>query len=250
VPTIVVAPDKPVLCAGIPVPLTVSGAASYEWSPPEGLSDTTGNNVIADPTVTTTYMILGVSDSGCAGVVTVTVTVDSMPKASFAYQIPNVCTPKDVQFMNTSTGAVNYLWDFGDGNTGIDADPVHTYDKPGTYSVTLTATNADGCEDVISNSVIVPASEEPLAIANAFTPGVGGINSYITPQIICTNLSNYTFRIYNRWGQLLFQTNDPSQGWDGRFNGQMEQVDVYDYYIEFTCGNCNLYKKGNITLLK
>ncbi len=249
-PNIVVTPNKPVLCIGIPVALTASGATSYEWSPPDGLSDTTGNSVIANPTITTTYMIMGISDSGCAGVTTVTVLVDSLPQASFASQIPNICTPRDVQFINTSTGAVNYSWDFGDGKTSNDANPLHTYDRQGTYSVTLTVTNADGCEDVISNPAIVPGYEAPLNIANAFTPGINGINNYITPEIICTNLSHYVFRIYNRWGQLLFQTYDPSQGWDGRFNGQMEQVDVYDYYIEFSCGDCPVFKKGNITLLK
>jgi gliding motility-associated-like protein len=196
-------------------------------------------------------MVMGISDSGCAAVASVVVYVDSMPQASFTEQIPNSCEPEDFQFINTSTGAVNYSWKFGDGETSNEQNPTHTFGSPGTYNVTLTIINANGCEDIVSNSVSIPVNDNPLNIANAFTPGVNGINGYLAPEIRCPDLSNYVFRVYNRWGQMVFQTYDPSLGWDGRFNGQLEPIGVYDYYIEFNCGNdCNIFKKGNITLLK
>jgi len=249
-PLITVTPDKPVLCTGIATELTASGANNYFWSPPDGLSDTTSSSVTADPTITTTYMIMGVSDSGCAGVSTIVVTVDSLPRASFVALVPNICTPEQLQFINNSNGNLNYLWDFGDGNSAVNANPVHTYNKPGIYKVILVVTNANGCDDTVSNEDTIVAHEEPLMMADAFTPNGDGKNDYIIPNIKCNNLSNYVFRVYNRWGQLLFQTYDPSQGWDGKYNGQPEPVDVYDYYIEFNCGDCTIFKKGNITLLK
>ena len=157
---------------------------------------------------------------------------------------------EQLQFINNSNGNLNYLWDFGDGNSAVNANPVHTYNKPGIYKVILVVTNANGCDDTVSNEDTIVAHEEPLMMADAFTPNGDGKNDYIIPNIKCNNLSNYVFRVYNRWGQLLFQTYDPSQGWDGKYNGQPEPVDVYDYYIEFNCGDCAVFKKGNITLLK
>jgi len=239
------------VCSGAPINLNVMGASTYSWTPPVGLSDTTGNSVNADPTITTTYIVTGTNTDGCSDTAMVTVNVDSMPQAMFNAQPPSYCDPLNMQFNNASTGGNNYSWDFGDGSSSTEDNPQHTYIQGGTYEVRLTVTSPHGCtNDIVKEEIIQEASNNEVKIANAFTPTVPGENSIIAAKVSCTDMSEFVFRVYNRWGQLLFQSTDPNQGWDGTFNGIMQEVGVYDYYIEFQCGDCKVFKKGNITLLK
>jgi gliding motility-associated-like protein len=250
-PKISISPNNPTVCSGIPVTLSVSGASTYTWSPIIGLSDSTASNETVDPTMTTTYIITGTSSYGCSDTAMVTVNIDSMPWASFNAQPPNYCDPLTIQFNDNSTSGDNYNWDFGDGSSSADFNTQHTYNQSGNYQVKLIVTSPHGCvNDTVKNENVKANDNTVVIIGDAFTPNTNGINNIIAPNVLCQDLSNYVFRIYNRWGQLIFQTNDPTTGWDGRFNGQMQEVGVYDYYIEVSCGNCNIFKKGNITLLQ
>jgi len=250
-PNLYIAPTNPTVCSGMPVTLSVSGGTTYTWSPGTGLSDSTSSSVNASPTTTTTYVITGTNVEGCSDTTMVTVNVDSMPKALFSNEPPNYCDPLTLEFNNASTPGYNYDWNFGDGSTSTEYNPQHTYNNGGTYQVQLVVTSPHGCTDIYTKEIIVKSSDnEYVKIADAFTPNGDGVNDVIAANVLCPDLTNFVFRIYNRWGQLLFQTYNPDEGWDGRFKGQMQLVGVYDYYIEFNCGDCKLFKKGNITLLK
>jgi gliding motility-associated-like protein len=250
-PKVIVSPNNPTVCSGIPVILNAMGADYYRWTPGKGLSDSNASSTTADPIVTTTYLVTGMNGDGCSDTAMLTVYVDSIPRASFNGQILNYCDPLTMQFANLSTRGDSYNWDFGDGVTSNELDPQHTYKGAGAYQVTLTVTSEYGCvNDISKEAIILQGSDDLVKIGDAFTPGNYGINSIIAPHVLCSELTGYVFRIYNRWGQLLFQTNDPTAGWDGRFDGQMQLLGVYDYYIEFNCADCKIFKKGNITLLK
>jgi gliding motility-associated-like protein len=124
----------------------------------------------------------------------------------------------------------------------------HQYNATGTYQACLVVTNQFGCTDTICKPVdarIVPLLDVP----NAFTPGKFGRNSMV--KVEGFGIARMTFRIYNRWGQKVFETGNSREGWDGTFKGQLQPMDVYAYTldVEFTDGT-KTQKKGDITLIR
>lgn len=154
-----------------------------------------------------------------------------------------------VQFRNLSSqGAVRYLWDFGDGETSTLFEPKHEYNATGTYGVTLIAYNQLGCPDTFKFNVrviVLPLLDVP----NAFTPGKFGVNAVVNVRGF--GIQRMTWRIYNRWGQLLFESVSKKDGWDGTFKGKLQPMDVYTYTLdaELTSGE-KIRKSGDITLLR
>jgi gliding motility-associated-like protein len=85
-------------------------------------------------------------------------------------------------------------------------------------------------------------------IPNAFVPN--GINKIFKPVTVFVDKLDYTMKIFNKWGQLIFETNNPEQGWDGKVNGNLVQVGVYAYYIRIKNANGEYFQKwGTVTLL-
>ena len=179
------------------------------------------------------------------------ITVYNGPTASFTYTptMPKENTP--YQFANTSINATNYKWFFGDGDSLVTSSvlPVsHIYNASGQYNVCLIAYNEHGCTDTACTTVttiVTPVVDVP----NAFSPNTDGTNDVIYVQGFA--ISKMSWRIYNRWGQLLFVSSSINNGWDGRFKGALQPQDVYAYTlsIEFSDGT-KLNKKGDITLLR
>lgn len=175
-------------------------------------------------------------------------TVLPTPVADFTWT-PNPPEPNTVNhFTNLSTGATKYLWDFGDGTTGTNKDELHIYDKDGTYTVCLTATNEYGCRDTACKSVrgiVIPLVDVP----SGFSPNGDGINDIV--YVKGYGIEKMTFRIFNRWGEKVFESTEKAKGWDGRYKGVMQEMEAYAYTlsVEFFDGT-KTNKNGNITLLK
>jgi len=180
-----------------------------------------------------------------------TITVHESPAASFLYSpsVPKENTP--YEFTNTSVGAIRYKWEFGDNDTLATTSmlPVsHIYNTAGFYSVCLIAFNEFGCSDTLCQQVTAIVS--PLTdVPNAFTPNGDGVNDEVFVKGY--GISKMTWKIYNRWGQLVFTSLSLNDGWDGRYKGELQPQDVYAYVlsIDFTDGT-QLRKKGDITLLR
>jgi gliding motility-associated-like protein len=124
----------------------------------------------------------------------------------------------------------------------------HIYNASGQYNVCLIAYNQQGCTDTTCatvTTIVTPVVDVP----NAFSPNADGTNDVIYVQGFA--ISKMTWRIFNRWGQLLFTSSSINNGWDGRFKGALQPQDVYAYTlsIEFSDGT-KLNKKGDITLLR
>lgn len=177
-----------------------------------------------------------------------TINVNPIPVAAFSFgplpTQPNTFT----QFQNQSIGAITYIWNFGDGDTSIEVNPRHLYNATGTYNVCLTAINAGGCPD----SICMPVSAiiNPLLdVPTAFTPGKFGINAVVKVQGFGIKEMHWT--IYNRWGQKVFESTNPSNGWDGYYKGKLQQMDVYTHTLDviFSDGT-KTRKAGDITLIK
>ena len=143
--------------------------------------------------------------------------------------------------INAGNPAATWLWNNG-GTT-----PEMLVTEPGNYYVTV---SIDGCEATDSVNV---QSGCYLDIPNAFTPNGDGINDYFLPRpLLAKGLASFTMNIYNRWGQLIFETtNIEGRGWDGRFNAVMQPEGVYVYVIEATfIDGQKEHHQGNLTLLK
>jgi gliding motility-associated-like protein len=165
-------------------------------------------------------------------------------------QPPIVNTP--FTFQNTSSAnAVSFRWDFGDGDIFLtnSRNPVtHEYNLTKSYTVTLVATSANGCQDTARRqiqAIIEPAVDVP----NAFTPLTGGINSVVFVRGY--GIAKFKFTIWNRWGQKVFETEDRKVGWDGKYKGVIQPMDVYAYTldVDFVDGS-KAKKKGDITLIR
>lgn len=178
-----------------------------------------------------------------------TIKLYSSPKAIISSWQPNPPIPNTpVRFTNGSLGATNYLWNFGDGDRSTATEPLHQYNESGTFRTELIAFNAAGCPDTAIanvNVIITPLLDVP----NAFTPGKFGENSVINVKGF--GIQKIEWKIYNRWGQLVFETDNRKSGWDGTFKGKAQPMDVYVYTlnVEFFDGN-KVIKTGDITLIR
>jgi hypothetical protein len=177
-----------------------------------------------------------------------TILVVDKPAASFTWS-PNPPMPNTpTQFTNLSIGAVRYLWNFGDGESSTLVNPLHQYNTTGDFNVQLIAYNAQDCSDTFR--LTVKALINPLLdVPNAFTPGMNGLNGVVVVKGF--GIGKMDWRIYNRWGQLMFQSGSPSIGWDGTYKAKLQPMDVYTYTldVEFTDGR-KLRKTGDITLIR
>lgn len=194
-----------------------------------------------------------VSDSGCTAILNKfdAVTVYPMPVANFSAS-PQVTTLNDpnVNFDNTSSSASSWLWDFGDGNNSILQNPsTHTYSDTGTYNVSLIAGTDFGCTDTSYSTVIIEP-DFTMYIPNAFTPNDNDINETFIPK--CSFVDDFQMKIFDRWGNLVFETNDINVGWNGKTKkGTDAMPDVYVYSIK--CIDILLKKhayRGVVTLVR
>ena len=166
-PNIVIGQTKEIICRGDTCLLTVNGAANVTWSPVNGLSSSSGNAVIASPMSTTTYTVSG-DNLGCIGTDQVTVAVQTIPEVNFDANIKEGCETLRVNFSDlTHPGITQWLWNFGDGSamnlSNFDQNPVHLYEHPGTYDVTLTGVSSAGCVSSTTIPQMIVIHKNPVA---------------------------------------------------------------------------------------
>lgn len=178
----------------------------------------------------------------------VSIVVYPTPNADFDWGPNPPRTNIPVTFTNLSTGAVSYLWDFGDGSSSTDVNPIHEYIATGHWSVLLIATNSVGCQDSVRKTVS-SLIETLVAVPNAFTPGKFGTNGIV--MVKGYGIKRMKWDIYNRWGEKVFTSENKNQGWNGYYKGKLQPMDVYAYTldVEFSDGQ-KLRKTGDITLLR
>ncbi len=158
------------------------------------------------------------------------------PLAAFAYSPLYVdVVSSEVYFSNQSQNANYYLWNFGDYsspyNISTDTNPVHNYAYEGTYMVNLIASNTYGCKDT-ADAVIQVRPQFAVYIPNAFTPDKNDLNDVFRPVGIGIMEDEYQMLIYDRWGNLVFTSNNLKVGWDGSIKGDPRPKDgVYAYKI-------------------
>jgi gliding motility-associated-like protein len=312
-----------------------SGANAYFWD----FDNTTTSNWNA-PTVT--YLAAGDYDLslitynqfGCSDTSTQIVQIHEKPQLSFGAIDQDGCEDFEAEFVNNSLFADTYSWSFGDGGSSTLANPTHLYSDPNVYSVTLFASNADGCTNSLTETNFITVYETPVAgfnvtpivittdhpmvylenTASAYTNGFydfgngdfGGVEDlsfnysisdsgyYLITQIVnttfgCSDTAYQTIRInlsptqfvpnsftpdddgvndtwnpiivyvkklevliFNRWGEIVYKTNDLAPSWDGKsLQGIPVQDGTYSYRIIGRDGNNEVIDlKGHINLIR
>lgn len=126
-----------------------------------------------------------------------------------------------IDFINLSINSTTYYWDFGDGNTSSDTSPTHVYSEIGFYPVQLIVSSGNDCMDTITKVVEI-YDNFYLWIPDAFSPNGDGKNDLFGPEGVGYTENDYDFQIFNRWGELVFHTNQFNTKWDGKFENEFQ----------------------------
>ena len=192
----------------------------------------------------------------------VEINVYDTPMADFEVRPPKIKIPETVSFINKSEGATSYLWNFGDGNTSTEHSVQYAYQNTGIYDVRLTVTNELGCSDehVIREAVIAEEAGS-IDFPNAFTPNPAGSSggqyipgspdNFVFYPFVHEGIVDYQLRIYTRWGELIFESQDIKIGWDGYHMDKICAAGVYIWKVTCKYSNGNIeIKTGDVTLFR
>ncbi|MFT4526264.1 MAG: gliding motility-associated-like protein [Bacteroidia bacterium] len=245
------APDS-IVCNGDSVQAFVSGGATFQWSPVDGVSDPNSSSPFLSPDVSTIYTVTATSNAGCDAIAEVSIDILSLPVSSFEVDMEPSCDGIFADFNNMSTGSDNYLWLFGDGDTSIDFSPEHVY-PPGAGSViTLIAYNNEGfCIDTMVLDLTDQwYGNDTIDITNssAFTPNYDGLNDCFRPAFDGHFSDCYELRVFSRWGILQFESvAGQNHCWDGRNkSGEMATQGTYYYIVNLN----GIEQHGYVTLIE
>jgi gliding motility-associated-like protein len=180
------------------------------------------------------------------------IAIQAKPVSDFGYteNVGNI--PGKLHFENLTTGAVKYYWDFDNNITSKYEAPADvTYDLEKEYNIMLVSTNNNGCSDtIVKQYYYMPGFWLP----NAFSPDNNGNNDIFRPVTQRTTLNPYNFQVFNQWGQLIFNTTDPAEGWDGNHKGKPCKSGMYSYVIQYREGKIEssgiITQKGFVSLIR
>jgi len=156
----------------------------------------------------------------------------------------------EVYFDNLSQGASSYIWYFGDGAISNIENPQHSYSNVGKYDVMLIAFTEHNCKDTAISS-IVTHDIFTFYVPNAFSPDGDGVNDFFNVFGHGISPDDFQLLIYDRWGELIYKTNDMNKSWDGTVNGDGASIGSYAWLVQFKdFKGINYEKAGMVTLIR
>jgi gliding motility-associated-like protein len=226
-------PDPPAvsndtaICPGENARLWVDGTENL-WTPGTTLSDSTAADPVAMPLTTTTYFVTTYDDTVCGPYTnSVTVAVFAGPLVDAGIDTI-IAKGSSVQLGGLASGS-SYSWSPATWLSCTNClNP--TANPTETITYYLTTTDADGCTSIDSVTVTVIVVPLNFVVPNAFSPNGDGINDLIFP-IVFGRYSQMYFRVYNRWGEMLFEAVDGQSGWDGTHQGTSQPIGTYTYVV-------------------
>ncbi len=251
-------------CVQFPDPVDVqTEGTTYEWLFSNGLIDSIAspefclsNNSPGPETVDLTINVT--TRTGCTSTAHFyeVVTVGTTPEAQFSFEPDSLTLDNlELNLINESSDAFSFEWHFGNGSFSNLVNPINTYPPfPGNYLITLTAKDISGnCIDTYKSTISLK-DEVILYVPNTFTPGSDNPN-FIFKPIVHSGVDPYQYHlvIYNRWGEVLFESFDYHEGWDGTYlNDDVVPNGVYVWKIDFkeTMSDKHHREIGHVMVLK
>lgn len=237
------------VCENDEILLSASGGTSYEWTPANQVQDPSAANTVATPTGNPTVYAVRIAENMCNFDTTISmnVVVNLNPVVTIVKSNDINCENPTAQLR--ASGADSYLWTpFAFLDNATSSSPIAAIDTTTTFTVTG-FTNA-GCTSTASVLINVDKGGVPrFVVPNAFSPNGDGLND-------CFGIKRWgnahinQFYIYNRWGQLVFQTKNPAECWNGTFNGLLQPSGGYLYIIDATTFCGRMKRKGNFILIR
>lgn len=157
-----------------------------------------------------------------------------------------------VEVMDASTDAVDWFYTFGDGGISYISEPSHTYRDTGMYTIMQVVKHQSGCTDTMFKQVdVLPVVSYHMP--NAFTPNNDGLNDDFRGKGVLPGVSDFSMKIWNRWGEMVYETDEPSRGWNGEYHnkGSLLPGGVYVYTVHYTEPRGKKVElKGHVTLIR
>jgi gliding motility-associated-like protein len=240
--------------------------SKYEWSYTDGATDNSQNPTHQYNTNGANTATLKLTSAfGCDSTLSLDVEVYPIPEALFTPDPDNSTTAALPRFtFNNQSKVENVLgasitlneWDFGDlasvDDISTDVSPIYWYPADtGTFIVTLKVTTDQGCTDEFTYPVVI-GPDILVYIPNGFSPDQAGPNANEGFKAVVNDaIQEYHLIIFNRWGELMFESTDKNEEWDGTYDGLPCQSDVYAYYLQVTSWNEKEYSySGTVTLIR
>ncbi|MEI6694513.1 MAG: gliding motility-associated C-terminal domain-containing protein [Bacteroidota bacterium] len=226
------------ICMGDNTTLTASGGVSYLWD-----NTATTAAITVSPTSLKNYKVVVTDGNGCSDSSSIAVDVFPLPIPVITQEMDTIC--KGAYVSITATGGTIYQWSSGESTNSIYVKPI----VKTIYTVTVSNTyNNIICSETASTEMNV-RNCNVIYIPNSFSPS--GYNTIFKPIGEIVISKTYQFAIYNRWGQLIFETTDIHQGWDGRYKGEYVPAGAYIYYLHIDNGYEDPYEKiGTVTVIE
>jgi len=240
------------ICEGESVDLTVDGIATdFAWESHPDLNVINPMSPVASPMETTTFTVIGTAANCPPDTALITVEVIDLPQIDIIKN-HSFTRGEEVQVNADVQGSGNYTYEwFPNYRMSCDdcPDPMITPDSTMAYQ--LTVTDDFGCQDsvFVSFRELLICAENSIVVPNAFTPNDDGEND----EFFIRGTADFELlRVFNRWGEMVFESNNPNTGWDGRYKGVLLNRDVYTYYVEAICqiNGQTIVKTGDVTLLR
>lgn len=231
------------------------GVTQWQWAIDGTQVSTTQNPVIVSKSFGSHNIKLGVTNGKCTDTASRSIFFpDQTVKAAFA-SLDSLCPADTLHFTDQSTSnTISWRWDFGNGNTSTSqTPPAQNYMSTGSftnYFVKLAVQNSFNCADT-TYKIITVLSSCYVAVPSAFTPNGDGLNDFLYP-LNAFKAGDMEFRVYNRFGQVIFETKDMNGKWDGRVNSQLQGSGTYVWTLSYTHKDTGqkIFLKGTTVLIR
>jgi gliding motility-associated-like protein len=241
-------------CAGYPVQFTnlSVNASQFQWEFGDGQGSLADSVSHIYPEGDYDVTLIATGAGGCTDTLSLTdaIHVNPSPTAAFTYE-PMQSTSYALQFHNQSSGAVSWIWDFGDGERSTEFAPLHLFPAgPGDlYPFCLVAINTFGCPDTLCQPVVA-TSDPNIYAPNAFTPDGDHVNEDFLPVLNGFENWRYAFYVFDRWGEVIHESRDRYAPWDGTCKGKPVKSDVYVWKVVLNRNGDERVFYGHVTVVR
>ncbi|PKP47133.1 MAG: hypothetical protein CVT95_06045 [Bacteroidetes bacterium HGW-Bacteroidetes-12] len=245
------------ICIGDTVAISVTNlnpfdSLFHDWQPnSQIISGDSTNTILVSPTSTTQFFVVSENSLGCIIWDSILVTVDNLGNTTVSATADNINLYQgESTVLHATPSGFSYLWVPSSGLSNPNSqNPIATPNQTTTYTVTISGQNCSRTASVTIFVNEIVCGEPDVFIPNAFTPNNDGENDvlFVRGRLV----EKMELKIYNRWGELVFESNNQTNGWDGTYKDELVQPNVFVYYLKVYCVDGQEYfKKGNVTVIR